>query len=576
MGKKGPLAIVSPADFRERTALTLSGRSGSTLALDRAYDAYHGARSPDNARQLYDRLRDYLQAHGGFWNKCERNVVSGGLLEYLYNTVRPGGLTPAQAAEMDRKAAARIREVEIPSARFGVLYFLANIKLEVDPFTAVVDGAAHVGGAIGVGMTTDFGKTADAASAVRDVARVGGIGVKAAHAAIGGKAVMHGTKLVVEKLMAPSSGAAKNALPTTEAALRMLARSISDNYHADRYRRVAGAVVLAAPVTAVALVVDGARYVWDKVRAAMAKIGDMLQRAWQRKGDLDTAQKLGALIKMGSKVAVDMIMKNAVPYIGGAIDLGTGIARALGEACTRVASWHDRRQIDLQDGHPTQIASAIESQMEKGIFRGLAEALIGAAKMAVGIFLPGLGSLVSVLMGAIEWLVRMVSRFAEQTAIGNFLRRARSAYAAEQQRAKLVDGVYEPSTAPGGLINDTRRFADFFQAGCKASPLIPMLALNCGLGGGPMTLIKLFESDGNPTLKADAGRQLLTADTYFTRLKRHGVEYMRVSGFKFMPLKSSDGLMQGYLTHATGMGKSVQSHVAGGSVLGRVAAFAQA
>lgn len=140
----------------------------------------------------------------------------------------------------------------------------------------------------------------------------------------------------------------------------------------------------------------------------------------------------------------------------------------------------------------------------------------------------------------------------------------------------MVDVLWRPSTEADGLINDTTRFAKFFQQGCDASPLIPMLALNSGLDGGPLTLIKLFDSDSNPTLKADAGQQLLTANKFFTRLKRHGVESMRVSGFKFMPLKHGDVLMQGYLSHATGVGKDVESHVAGGTLGGRIAAFARA
>jgi len=579
MGKKGPLAIVTPAEFRERTALTMSSRSGTTLAMDKAYDDYHANRSSVNAKGLYDRLREYLVAHGGFWNKCDRNVVSGGLLEYLYNTVLPGGLTPAQAAEMDRKAAARIDEVEIPSARFGVLYFLANIKIEVDPFTSVVEGASQIGGAIGVGMTTDFTKLGDAAGSVRELANVKGAGIKAQHLAAGGKIAVHvakgGIEGLAEMVSAPSDPNQKS-FPTTEAALKMLGNSISDNYQAGRYRRVAGAAVLAAPVTAGALLVDGLRYLWTKIKAAIDKIGDMLLYARQHAGDLRATQKASALIKLCGKVAVDLIMRNALPFVGGAVDLGTGLARSIGEACTRVASWNERRQIQLQDGHPKQIADAIESQMGKGIFRGLLDALMGAAKVAVSIFLPGLGSLVSVVMGAIEWMVKMVSRLTEQSAIGNFLRRARTEYAFEQQRAKKVNDVYEPSTAAGGLINDTKRFTAFFEEGCNASPLIPMLTLNSGLGGGPMTLIKLFESGSNPTLKADASAQLLTANSYFTRLKRHGADYMRASGFSFMPLKSPDKRMQGYLTHATGMGKAVESHVAGRSLGGRVEAFLRA
>src|SRR5476649_283998 len=100
-----------------------------------------------------------MLAHGGSWARCERNVVSGGLMEYIYNAVGPAALTPGQAAAMDKRAADRIRDIEIPSARFGVLYFLSGIKVDLDVVGSLIEGAGAVGGAVGVGMTTDFSKT---------------------------------------------------------------------------------------------------------------------------------------------------------------------------------------------------------------------------------------------------------------------------------------------------------------------------------------------------------------------------------------------------------------------------------
>ena len=71
-------------------------------------------------------------------------------------------------------------------------------------------------------------------------------------------------------------------------------------------------------------------------------------------------------------------------------------------------------------------------------------------------------------------------------------------------------------------------------------------------------------------------REFDRGDMYFTRLKRWSVDYMRKSGFKFLPADSKDVLMAGYLAHATGMGKERQSHVEAGTAAGRVGAFLKA
>ncbi len=592
MGKKGPLAIVSPADFKERTALTLSSRSGTTQAVDKAYEGYYATRSQAAGKLLHDRLAEYMLAHGGSWAKCERNVVSGGLMEYLYNSVGPNALSAGQAAAMDKRAADRIRDIEIPHARFGVLYFLSGIKVDMDVVGSVIDGAGAIGGAIGVGMTTDFGKMGSAQDGVRAVTQVYGKGVKAEHIATAGTGAVKGARLAVEKAMAPSTGAAVPSaswLPTSEAALNAVSAGLSEVWSANKYAGAlayAGAGLAAIPVGAVTLAADAALAVkrlaeatWQKIKAAVKAVCDLIQRAWASRYSLATAQKMGVLLKKCSVVLIDFIMRNAVPFLGGAVDLGTGLFRTISEAGTRIAAWNDRRNIRLQAGHPEELANAIEHQMSMGILGGVGDMLKGTIKVAVGVFLPGLGSLVSAVMSGIEWMIRLVCRLSEYFGIQQFLQRARGLYDAEKRRARKVDGVFEPDTGPGGLITDTKRFTEFFSEGCKASPLIPMLTLNSGLGGSLMTMLQLFEADGSQSKRATANvgsgetREFDRGNAYFTRLKRWSVDYMRASGFKFSALRTDDKAMAGYLVHATGMGKERESHVAAGTALGRVGAF---
>jgi hypothetical protein len=589
MGSKGPLAIVTPTEFRKRTSLALSSRSGTTLAMDKAYDDYYATRSQDAGNTLYWWLTEYRKQHGGAWNKCDRNAVSGGLLEYLHSSVAPKAISPGAAIALDRKAAARIENEEIPHARFGALYLLANIRLDIDIATTVIEGAGAIGGAIGAGMTTNYSEVGNAAKGMRAVEKMYGKDITAPQIAKVGTIGLKAGQTVINKLLQPGAAPLTTQappppfrfMPYTEDTLNSASQGLSDLWNQNKYLGAlagAGAVAVAVPTAAVMLVADAGRLLWEGLKRAFKALGDMLMRAWRSRYDVATAQKLGLYLKKATVLAMDIIMKNAVPFLGGAIDVGTGLARTIGEACSRVASWTDRRRIRLQAGHPQEIANAIEHQMSMGICGGLVDILKGASKVAVSMFLPGLGSLVSVTMSAIEWLIKLLSRLGEQFAIDAFLLRARKFYKIEKDRAiPGEDGRGQPNTAKGTLITDTKAFTSFFQEGCNASPLIPMLTLNSGLAGSLMTMIKLFDDNGTQSTRLSGGRKEFDiGNDYFTRLKRYSVEYMRKSGFKFAPLTSGDKSIAGYLTHAQGTGKERQSHVAAGTWVGRLEAVARA
>jgi hypothetical protein len=601
MGKTGALAIVTPTEFKERTALTFSSRSTSTQVLDNLYAEYHRTRGTAQALALYAALTQYRDAHGKAWNKCERNTASGGLLEYLHNMLGPGGMSDVSALAHDRNAADLVRKFEIPRARYGVLYFLANIKLDIDTAGAVIETLSSVGGAVGTGVTTNFGALGSK-SAVGTAMAVPGpkgpIKLSASQVATGGKMGAKAVQTVVNKMLAPSktkSGPAPTVMqrymPATLETLEVATKQLSEIYSKNRY--VGGAAYVAAGILAPAAVVvtaavDLGRFVFDKIMAAFKALGDALIRLWRTRYSLAVAQQLAFYMKKATLFAVDLVMKNAVPFLGGAVDLGTGLARTIDLACKRIVSWSDRRGINIHRGHPEEIANAIEHQMTMGLCGGLVDMLKGASSIALSTFLPGLGGLVSAVVGAIEWLVRLMSRVAESLAIDKFLARARDLYALEKNRATaskvpVAKGrqdvtVYEPNVAlKNTLLTSTEKFRTFFQEGCNASPLIPMLTLNSGLGGSLMTLIDLFDENGSQSTRLSGGKKDFDRGAaYFDRLKRFSVGYMKKSGFQFLPLVSTDDLMSGYLAHATGMGKERQSHAGLATAGGRAVAFATA
>ncbi|CAB3777254.1 hypothetical protein [Pararobbsia alpina] len=588
MGSPGLLAIVTPAEFRKRTSLRLSSRSGTTLALDKAYDDYYSTRSEENRKALYAQLSAYRKAHGGSWNKCDRNAVSGGLLEYLHNTTYSGALSPAAAAALDKKVAANIRDVEIPHARYGVLYLLGNVRLEMDPVGMAIEGAGLIGGAIGAGVTTHFNELGSATKGTRAALTVKGQGVSAPRLAwMGAKAVdalgKDGIESAVAAATKPAAAPAPavsfestvaNALPLTATALRIASLGLSTQWNKNKYLGAVayvGAAAVAVPATALAAVGDAGFVLWEKLKKAFDKLSQILMTAWRARYDLSIAEKLGMLLKKGVVIAIDLIMKNAVPFLSGAVDIGTGVVRTISEACTRIASWNDRRHIRIRSGHPEEIANSIEHEMTLGVCGGLGAILKGASSVALSVFLPGLGSLVSAVISAVEWLVKLFSRLAEQFAIERFLEQARKYYEDEVKRSTLVDGVRQPNTEPGSLITNDKKFADFFREGCNASPLIPMLTLNAGLGGSLWTMIELFDTNGAQSTTLHRGRKEFDiGGDYFSRLKYYSVNYMKKSGFKIMPMATGDKGVAGFLTHAQGTQKTgPRSHVAPASWGGR-------
>lgn len=582
MGKKGPLTWVTPKEFKERTSLTFSSRSETTQRLDAAYTAFHFGQTELKRKQLYDVLREYLIAHGGYWNKCERNTVSGGLLEWMYNELAPPAvrMTPAKARALDARADKLINDFEIPHSRFGVLYLLGNINLQGDWTAMAIEGVAVAGSAVAVGVGTDYGQLKDAGKAAKTAFTVAGQKVTYAAAASGGAVVMTipqtalGVGGSVKAKTLPEAPT-PDAFPCSAKVLGTAASAISDAYDHNKFLGIlagAGVTAITIPAAVGAIAADGlynlyrlGKWLYDKITGAIKSVINLLRSKWND-GTTWVSEKFGMVLKLATKFVIDMVFKQAAPLVGSLIDLGTGIVRAVDAACTRIASYLDRKKIRLQPGHPEETANSIEHAMNMGIFRGLADVLKGAGKTAVAVTLPGLGSLVSALMSAIEWLVKFLYRYFESERIDKFLFKARELWKAEQAKMYKAALAKPPKVAPGdkphlqpvidgtGILCDTAEFTAFFKEGCDASPIIPMLTLNSGICGSLMTLVKLFDGGGDKPVtlaRNPGGRQPFdVAGNYFNRLKIFSSEYLRACGFQFQPLNDNDDYIRGLLTHA--------------------------
>jgi len=648
MGKKGPLTMVGPDEFRSRTSLTFSSRSGTTLEVDAAYDEYYKLRSEANGDKLHAALTRYLKAHSGYWANCERDKVSGGLLEWLWKFTAPRDLAPiapGSAADYDQRAQKRINEYEIPHSRFGVLYLLGNIDIDLNILQLSVEGVSAVGGAIGSGFATDTSKLGDIKSSkaaftvpastihipkvmtanlpqvnvtAQQLTSVGqlatGLGGKklvekyshGGNLAVTGKNTHMNDSTSVSTLMPPPPPPKPETFPCTLAALQLAADRIPDVYQHNRFYGVAagvGAAIVSPVVLAGTLVADGAvnlyragQALWEKIKGLLIQFKDWVMSKIVISTNWAT---LGTIVKGALKFLLEELMKQAAPFVGAAMEIGTGIARTFEAAKTRLGAYLDRKKIRIVPGHPEELANSIETCMTHGILLGLADILKGVAKTAIAATLPGLGSLVAAVLTGVEWLIKLIYRVAEILRVKDFLALARQKWEAEKARAKTVStdtliekgrrtetvnlrnaqtgqvsksvslsmgtqsvqvtvdkptGIFEPNMTQGSFITDTAAFTEFYRKGCDASPLIAMLTLNSGICGSLMTLARMFDDTGEMIKVAAHGskskEQFDIAGQYFRRLKEYGAKYLKNSGFRFSPRDAGNKYLEGLLMHA--------------------------
>ncbi|HEY4216793.1 MAG TPA: hypothetical protein VGM67_06620 [Gemmatimonadaceae bacterium] len=560
---------VTPNEWIDKTSLRLSRRTSGLVKLDVAYANFYSNRhSQLYAGRLLDALEAYKKEAGGNWAASERNRKGGGLFAeteaWVLAEAEQRGWWKAGTGD---KGAAALATYDIPHSRYGVLFLLGNTTVGIDSWSVALEGLSTVGGAVGTGFTTDVGHL-DSSILANPTVDLNGLDVQ--------QSALVGLGTIV-----PKAASRVIATPTTKIATKSVGSGPVDSSSYGFPCSRAGieaieedpALFLNPFVLGGTLIVGAGLLVADVLNNLRKMLVDLVTSLYEHmKGKLmvdgswpwDVA---GGLVKKMIKLIVGKCLKACAPLIGGLMDLGTGLAKTFAAAKERIGAWLLRRKISLNEGHPTQIANSIEGEMNKGIFVGLWAVLKGIASLALQSFLPGAGNLVNAVVTGVEWLVKCVWRLWEESKIAKFLLVARGHYERERQLASMMPvlapsvpgrtshGVeFEPcrDRSKGGIIHNLEAFKTFFQSGCDASPVIPMLTLNSGICGSLMTLLKMFDGREEAMISQQTFND---GAEYFSRLKAYGRKYMKSSGFTF---QSSNPSVTGYLGHAISHHQRVQ------------------
>ena len=560
MATKKPVDIVEPLEWVTRTK-TWRKRGDSMKALDALYAAWHADRMNLAKRtDLQTALENYCNEKGnGHWDRVDRNVASNGLMKYIYTICKVPSATVARAQTA-------INTVDIPSSRYGVLYLLGNIDIQMNKLSIALEGVGAVGGAIGSGFATDttqlhsaelserqawgntdigmgpitlketsWGDVNESASGLMGTAS--GIASTTGTRNVGGpqhfrrtyqpprapglQRTSRGTAPPPPLTPKPTMGGV--GLPVTRAALE----AMGDH---------PVVAVTLFPVSAVAVV---GSLVVDAMRSLIVKLQELVEGfiEWFKQKIVDDATYpwtlAGSLIKSITMAVVKEVAKAAVPFVSAGKDVLSGLVESFVAIKMKVGAWWERRKIQIIEGHPELLASSIEGVMTKGILKGLWTLLKGAVQVALAATVPGAQSLVSAVATGVEWVIKFCFRLYEQSCLNKFLLEAREALKEERKLTTKVEGQLVLHRT-GGLIHDLPKFKAFFQRGCNASPLIAMLTLNSGICGSLMVMMNMFNDVGVVRQETfDAGND------YFTRLKEYGRDYFQSAGFEFTAVANS-------------------------------------
>lgn len=533
-----PRDLVTPQQWVSRTGLMFRSRGTKLEAIDDAYYEYYEFQSRKTAHKLYVAMKAYLEAHGRFWAKVDRNTKSDGLMEDVFRKVQWTETAVPNTAEAKLKAALA---ADAPKARLGVLYLFSNLEVNTQGLSIALEGGfSLVGGS--TPLTT--GGLSESTKGYVD----GGVGAAAKLGGLGAKQLRSKETAVTraQHVVAPKP-------PPSPSDFDLITLDTA-NWGPGFYLMELGAELYQTIK----------KKIGELVEWAIAKIQQNEATAWSVAGK---AKNL--LIN----AVVGYVAKHAAPFVGAGLDILGGVTQAISAAKQRIQVFLQRAKFQIQAGHPELLANAIEKEMNWAIGAGLFNALKGAGKVGLLTISAGASAIGEAIMAGVEFIVKTLLRWREGERLRTFLAEARTHYAAsampdmepepepdwEQVPTRGRSGaVTEPPKhrvrtqmipRPGSLVTDLAKFTAFFESGCNASPCVPMLTLNSGICGDLTQMMRLFDDAGAVLEREAAQTSFDAAAGYFTTLKGYGKSYMKKSGFTFT---SPEPTVRGLLGHAVG------------------------
>ncbi len=232
-------------------------------------------------------------------------------------------------------------------------------------------------------------------------------------------------------------------------------------------------------------------------------------------------------------------------YIQSISDFYSGLKQAILKSKDFITQVYAGRGVDLLGGHPKIIANALARHSMTGIAGGVKGMATSAASIgieAAGDAAGGAGTIFAAVTGILERVVDLVDRLVQYTVV--------------KKVCKKASKEWDKRGSQTSLVNDHRKFSEWFQSAVITTPVIAAMVMGSGFVAHPIKFLQLI------TLENRLDKALAT-DSFSSKYKA-GVHYIEklkeLSGAYVgsflddygISLSSSDGVVQARLTELTG------------------------
>ncbi|WP_271272512.1 hypothetical protein [Aliamphritea hakodatensis] len=138
--------------------------------------------------------------------------------------------------------------------------------------------------------------------------------------------------------------------------------------------------------------------------------------------------------------------------------------------------------VQLLGGHPSIIANALARHSAKGIAGGVKDVLVAGVNIgleAAGDAAGGAGTIVSAVTGVLSRVASLVEYIIQRCLINKTLKSAKKAW--------------DNRNSPGSVVNDHKRFSEWFQRAVVTTPVVAALTMGSGFAAHPYKFLQLIQ-----------------------------------------------------------------------------------
>lgn len=206
---------------------------------------------------------------------------------------------------------------------------------------------------------------------------------------------------------------------------------------------------------------------------------------------------------------------SAIPgwgYVQDVADLYKGVKKAVTNATRYFDLKSAGKGVMLLDGHPDDIAYWLKNHIGCDAMMGVKDVLVTSGKFAVkmaGDAVSGLGTLIGLLVGALQRIGTLVDYIVQRVSVDKTLKKAK------EERDRVLN--------KNGIVNDCAAFNKWFSRTLKVTPIFASLVLHSGVAAHPYNFLELINFSGQEI----SSQRYARGAKYIQKLKEAAGQHIR-------------------------------------------------